>query len=130
MKPYSGAIEDILGVQNDTIQSALKTGKISDYCSIFLTIRGIERFPTIVHLINQNGELIDETYATGPQEFEFRNLKPSRFKIRIIYDDNENGKWDTGDFLNSVQPEQVYYINSVIEAKANWEVEESIQLVP
>ena len=125
-----GAIEDILGVQNDTIQSSLKTGKVSDYCSIFLTIRGIERFPTIVHLINQNGDLIDETYATGPQEFQYRNLKPSRFKIRIIYDDNENGKWDTGDFLNNVQPEQVYYINSIIEAKANWEVEESIQLVP
>ena len=125
-----GAIEDILGVQNDTIRSSIKTGKISDYCSIFLTIRGIERFPAIIHLIDQTGDLIAKTYASEPQEFEFRNLKPARFKIRIIYDDNENGKWDTGNFLQNVQPEQVYYVKSVIEAKANWEVEENILLTP
>ena len=123
-----GAIEDIFGVQNDSIQSSLKTGKISDYCSVFLTIRGIERFPAIVHLINQTGDLIAETYATGPQEFEFKNLRPSRFKIRIIYDDNENRKWDTGNFLKKEQPEDVYYVKTVIEAKANWEVEETILL--
>ena len=125
-----GAIEDILGIQNDTIQSAIKTGKISDYCSIFITMTGIERFPAIVHLINEKGDIIAQTYATGPQEFEFKNLRPGRFKIRIIYDDNENLKWDTGDFLKNIQPEQVYYVKSVIEAKANWEVEENIQLRP
>ena len=125
-----GAIEDILGIQNDTIQSALKTGKISDYCSIFITMRGIERFPALIHLIDQKGVLVAETYATGTQEFEFKNLRPGRFKIRIIYDDNENRIWDTGDFLKNVQPEQVYYVKSVIEAKANWEVEENILLTP
>jgi len=125
-----GAIEDIFGVANDTIKSSIKTGEISDYCSIYLTIRGIERFPAIIHLIDQKGDLIAETYATGPQEFEFRNLRPARFKIRIIYDDNGNRKWDTGDFLNKVQPEQVYYVKTIIEAKANWEVEENILLTP
>lgn len=93
-------------------------------------MRGVERFPAIIHLIDQKGDLIAETYATGPQEFEFKYLRPGRFKIRIIYDDNENRIWDTGDFLKNVQPEQVYYVKSVIEAKANWEVEENILLTP
>ncbi len=57
-------------------------------------------------------------------------MRPSRFKIRIIYDDNENREWDTGDFLNNVLPEQVYYVKTIIEAKANWEVEESLLLTP
>ncbi len=125
-----GAIEDMFGIQNDTIKSSIKTGKISDYCSIFLTMRGVERFPAIIHLINEKGDLVAETYATGPQELVFRRLRPSRFKIRIIYDDNENREWDTGDFLNNVLPEQVYYVKTIIEAKANWEVEESLLLTP
>ncbi|MGI9532766.1 Ig-like domain-containing protein [Lutimonas sp.] len=125
-----GAIEDIFGVRNDSINSAIKTGSVSDYCSIFLTIQGFESFPAIIHLIDEKGDLIVETYARSPQEFEFRNLRPSRFKIRIIYDDNENGQWDTGDFLQKIQPEKVYYVKSVIEAKANWEVEERIILRP
>jgi len=125
-----GAIEDIMGVQNDTIEASLKTGKVSDYCSIFLTLRNIQRFPAIIELINDQGDIVAKKYATEPKEFEFRNLKPSRFMIRIIYDDNGNHKWDTGNFLQNIQPEQVYYVKTIIEAKANWEVEENILLQP
>ncbi|UCE93170.1 MAG: hypothetical protein JSV73_10205, partial [Flavobacteriaceae bacterium] len=63
-------------------------------------------------------------------EFEFRNLQPSRFMIRIIYDDNGNGKWDTGNYLLNLQPEEVYYVKTILEAKANWELEENIMLQP
>ena len=50
--------------------------------------------------------------------------------IRIIYDDNGNRKWDTGNFLLNIQAEEVYYVKTILEAKANWEVEESITLKP
>lgn len=125
-----GAIEDILGVQNDTIKASIKTGKISDYCSIFLTLRNIERFPVIIELINDKGEIVAKKFASEPKEFEFKNLRPSRFMIRIIYDDNGNRKWDTGNFLLNIQAEEVYYVKTILEAKANWEVEESITLKP
>jgi len=125
-----GAIEDILGVQNDTIKTGIKTGKNSDYCSLFLTIRNFERFPVIVDLIDDRGGIVGRTYASQEQEFVFRNLRPARFMIRIIYDDNDNGIWDTGNFLLDQHPEKVHYVRTIIEAKANWEVEEKIMLKP
>lgn len=125
-----GAIEDIMGVQNDTIEASLKTGKVSDYCSIFLTLRNIERFPVIIELINDKGDIVARKFAEEAREFEFKNLRPSRFMIRIIYDDNGNQKWDTGNYLKNIQPEQVHYVKTIIEAKANWEVEENITLQP
>lgn len=125
-----GAIEDIFGLSNDTIKASIKTGKVSDYCSIFLTLRNIERFPIILELINEKGEIVAKKYAKESQEFEFTYLRPSRFMIRIIYDDNGNQKWDTGKFLLNIQPEKVYYVKTIIEAKANWEVEENIMLKP
>ena len=125
-----GGVEDILGLKNDTIKSTIKTGNVSDYCSIYLTIGNVERFPVIIDLINDKGDIVAKTYAEEPREFEFRNLKPSRFMIRIIYDDNGNKKWDTGNFLLNQQPEKVHYVKSIIEAKANWEVEERILLKP
>jgi len=48
----------------------------------------------------------------------------------VIYDDNDNGKWDTGNYLKSLQPEEVYYFENIIDAKANWEVVESFTLQP
>lgn len=125
-----GGVEDILGIRNDSLKSTIKTGKTSDYCSLFLTIGNIKRFPIILDLINDRGQLISRTRAKEEKEFVFRNLRPSRFMIRIIYDDNGNGVWDTGNYLEDIHPEEVRYVRSIIEAKANWEVEERISLRP
>lgn len=125
-----GGIEDIFGVQNDTLKVKFSTGKVADYCSIFLNILNIEKFPVIVDLIDDRGNLIAKKFASEPREFEFRNLRPARFKVRVIYDENGNQRWDTGDYLNKIQPEKVYYINNVIEAKANWEVNETLTISP
>ena len=46
------------------------------------------------------------------------------YMVRIIYDVNKNKKWDTGSFLQRLQPEEVYYFKNVITAKANWEIVE------
>ena len=125
-----GGIEDILGVQNDTVKTSLRTGKTSDYCSLFLTVQNIEKFPVIIDLIDDRGELVGRKYATEPREYEFTRLKPARFMVRIIYDENGNQAWDTGNFLKKLQPEKVFYLSNIIEAKANWEVNETLIIEP
>jgi len=127
---FPGAITDIFGLQNDSLKVELRTGKIADYCSIFLTINNVDRYPVIVDLINEKGEIVAKKYVERSEELQFLHLEPSRFKVRLIYDDNMNGKWDTGNFLRKVQPEAVYYFRNVIDAKANWEVVESLNLEP
>lgn len=125
-----GGIEDIFGVQNDSLTSKLRTGKASDYCSLFLTIGNIEQFPVIIDLIDSKGMVVAKTYATEPREYQFINLQPARFMVRIIYDTNGNRQWDTGSFLDNLQPEKVHYIKNIIEAKANWEVNETLMVGP
>ena len=125
-----GAVEDLFGIVNDTTDVSVRTGKLADYCSVFLTLNNIDRYPVVIDLINDRGEIVAKKYATEPREFEFLNLQPSRFKIRLIYDDNGNGRWDTGNYLLKVQPEEVYYFKNIIDAKANWEVVESFTLTP
>lgn len=124
------AVKDIFGVRNDTLITSFKTGKVSDYCSIYLTLRNIDRYPVIIELMTDKGDVVARKYAKEGREYKFINLRPSRFMIRIIYDDNGNGKWDTGNYLLNIQPEEVYYVKTILEAKANWEVEESISLKP
>lgn len=50
-----------------------------------------------------------------------RRLNPDKYNIRIIVDENENGKWDTGDLFAKKQPELVIPYTDVIELKAGWE---------
>lgn len=125
-----GGLKDIFGISNDSIRVKFKTGRRSDYCSVFLTLQNIRRYPIIVDLINDRGMIVGKAFASEAREFEFKNLEPARFKVRLIYDDNENQKWDTGNFLELREPEEVYYFKNVIDAKANWEVVEQLILDP
>ncbi len=122
---FPGAITDLFGTQNDSLKVKFQTKSPSSYCSIFLTMNNIKSYPIIIDLIDDKGDVIVKKYAEQEQEYEFKNLLPSRFKIRIIYDTNRNKKWDSGNFLLKEQPEEVYYFENIIVAKANWEVIES-----
>ena len=42
--------------------------------------------------------------------------------IRVIIDSNDNNQWDTGNYLDKIQPEEVYYLTQEIDLRANWDV--------
>lgn len=121
-----GAVVDFFDTQNDTLNFAFSTKRPSNYSSIFLTLNNIEKYPIIVDLIDDRGKVTAKYYAESAHIIRFNNIAPSRYKVRILYDENKNKMWDTGNYFNKVQPEKVYYFKNIIEAKANWEVEFSL----
>jgi hypothetical protein len=48
----------------------------------------------------------------------------------VIYDDNQNKVWDAGNFLAKRQSEEVYYFPKEIDVRANWDVEQLVNLQP
>lgn len=48
-------------------------------------------------------------------------LQPGGYGMRIIADENENGKWDTGDLFEKRQPELVIPFTGELQLKAGWE---------
>ena len=54
---------------------------------------------------------------------------PGDYELRILYDDNKNGKWDPGEFFGKKkQPELVKPVERKIVVKSNWENEFEIAL--
>ena len=125
---YPGAITDFFGATNDTLNLRLNTGSYADYGNLRLNLSGTVNYPVIVQLTNEKGVTSREIYATEPRVFEFNNIEPARYLVRLIIDANENGKWDTGDYLKKIQPEQVLYYGKVLEVRANWELEETFNI--
>ena len=72
--------------------------------------------------------MIQEQFVSSTSNITFLHLKPESYKIRIIYDDNNNGKWDTGDFLRRTQPERVEYFEEIQEVRPNWSLNEVITI--
>lgn len=126
MELYPGAITDFYNIINDSLSVGFSTKKPSNYSSIFLTLNNIKSYPIIIHLINDRGVVVATDYLKSKREIVFENLLPSRYMVRVIYDTNGNKKWDTGNFSQRLQAEEVYYYKHIITAKANWQVEQPL----
>jgi len=74
-----------------------------------------------VQLTDEKGKLYREIYLSEATAIDFNTLEPGNYLIRIIFDSNANGRWDTGNYLKKIQPERVIYYPGVIEMRANWE---------
>ena len=123
-----GAITDFFGIENDTLSYNLSTGSLADYGTLTMILSGDVTYPVIVQLTNEKGVVQREIAATEPQPFEFNNLDPGNYIARVIFDENGNGKLDTGNFLEKRQPEDISYYPGTIEIRANWIKEETFIL--
>lgn len=123
-----GAITDFFETENDTISIKLVTKSYADFGNLRLTLDGAVNYPLIVQLTDEKGATIKELFANENQTFEFTNIKPAKYLIRVIYDSNGNQKWDTGNYLQRIQPEKVTYYPNVLEVRANWELEQTFTL--
>jgi hypothetical protein len=55
-------------------------------------------------------------------------LEPSKYTLRVIYDANGNKEWDSGNFLERRQPEEVIYFPKEIDVRSNWDVDQTFDL--
>lgn len=65
-------------------------------------------------IISKNTTLVYTTYPTA------------KYRIRVIYDENKNGRWDTGSVRDKQQPERSWTLEKVIALRPNWDLEESM----
>ena len=119
---YPNALTDIFNTSNDTIISQFKTRSLEDYGEITLDVKNTKKTPVIIQLTDLNDKTIAQETTSVSKNISFKYLNPNRYKIRIIYDTNNNGKWDSGNYLAKKQPELVEYLPEIQEVRANWQL--------
>ena len=126
---YPNAIVDIRGNVNDTLNYKVITQTLEDYGNIYLDVVRNNDSKFILHLIDNNGDIIREYINISQNStYSFDLIRPGKYSFRLIEDLNENSKWDTGDYLKKIQPEPVYYYKDEIEVRANWDLNETFNL--
>ena len=74
----------------------------------------------IVCLCNEKGEIRYSKFAKEDSEILFDFIPPADYRVKIIYDENSNGKWDTGKYIENVYPERVIEYDKKQTVKSNW----------
>ena len=74
-----------------------------------------------IQLVDERFKIIQE--IVSQTDYEFRDVPPGNYRIRILQDKNNNGKWDFGNILEGEVPEPVIFYPDIIPVKKNWELE-------
>lgn len=131
-----GALRDFYEKENDTLNYTVSTKLYANYGNLRVTLRNLKRYPVILQILNSKDAIIGTSYIeneTQTTEIAFDAIPADNYSIRVIYDDNKNREWDTGNYLEKRQPEEVYYYMEGIKPKEitireNWDATETFTL--
>ena len=122
------AIADSTGLQllkADTIK--FKTKKEADYGNLVLRFTNLAN---VVHPVLQfiKGEEIVKSVPITTAIWSDKLFVPGEYELRILFDENNNGVWDTGNYAKKIQPEKAITLDKNLSIKANWDNERDIKL--
>lgn len=119
----SATIYSVYGRWNNTLKNAFKVKKEDDYGHLYINVIGVDT-TAFVELLN-NSDLPVRKAKVKDGGALFMDLKPDKYYARLTIDLNGNGQWDTGNYAEKRQPEQVFYCPKLFQVMQNWQVEET-----
>ncbi|SHG76683.1 Ig-like domain-containing domain [Pedobacter caeni] len=133
-KPYqlkfgAGTFTAIFNTKNKEFLKDFKLGSKDDYGSLIVKIVPPEKNKSyIVEIIDANKNAVNTMVITQDTTARFANYKAGKYFIRIIYDNNKNGRWDTGSVAEKRQPEKIWNEPKELSIRALWERNETITI--
>ncbi len=128
LKIFPGALINFNDKKNDTLTYSFSTNNTTDYGNLKVTLENVKRFPVIVELTTEKGEILATEFSEKSNVINFDLLEPKKYILRLIYDDNKDKLWTPGSFLEQRQSEEVIYFPKEIDVRANWDVEQPFDL--
>lgn len=121
----STAVTDIYGLHSDKITHEFTVKNPDEYSGLVFSLQNADT-TAIVELLD-GSDNVTRTARVDPAtgKVTFRYITPGTFYARLFLDRNHNGRWDTGNVADSLQPEEVYYYPRKLDLKANWDIEQA-----
>ena len=111
-------------IHTKEIDVSFNTLPLSDYGIFTFNLFPEKKQNYILQLINENAIIVREFYFSTDTSVTFYYLTPEMYLSKIIFDNDNNNKWSTGNYNLKVQPEQIIFYPNEIKVRANWEIEE------
>ncbi len=127
----SAACVNIYGISSREYSKTFKTRESDYYGTLTFSFSNVP-CPMLVQLLKNDKDetVLRQASFSKDGDVTFNYLDPEKYKVKVIYDTNNNGKWDTGSYQDKIQPERVSYVNEVIRLRSNWSQTHEWNLTP
>ena len=114
----SASVVGLYGLHNDALEHEIRFAPLDTYSTFTVNVAN-PKSSYLIELLDNKGDITRRgRIKEGKVDFFF--LIPGKYYVRLIDDVNMNNKWDTGEYAEKRQPENVYYINKVFDLKQDW----------
>jgi uncharacterized protein (DUF2141 family) len=125
----AGAFTAIFKAKNKEFTKKFQLAKRDDYGTLVVKIVVPEpEKQYLLEITNEAKVVVNTLVVAKDTTVKFANYRAGRYFIRIIYDSNKNGIWDTGDVKAGIQPEKIWAESKELSIRANWDRNETIEL--
>lgn len=124
----SMAVTGVYGLYNKKIVREFTTKALEDYSTVTFNLADTAGVDIVVELLGTNDQPISTVAAVDNQAY-FPFISEGTYYARAFIDRNGNGKWDTGNVTDRIQPEEIFYYPKKIELKKNWDVAQTWNLL-
>ena len=124
----SAAFVDIYGLVSGEYKQGIKVKTLDEYASIVIEVSGLDEKNIILQLLDNGDKPVQEVAVGDDGTAQFFYVLPGTYYLRAFVDRNGNGHWDTGNYDEDLQAEDVYYYWRAIDAKAKWDITEQWNL--
>ncbi len=119
-----GALNSYATLKHDTLINSFITKKKEDLGLLVMKIEMDSILPVFIELSDTKGNLIlKDKLAQGSYTLRIDNMEPGSYKLKAVYDRNQNIRWDTGNYLKALQPEEILNYPEDIQLRANWDLD-------
>jgi uncharacterized protein (DUF2141 family) len=127
IKFEDAAFTAIFNAKNKEVSKSFKLETADSYGTLTLNVEVPSTDKSfIVEFIDEKLNPIKSSILNKSDKIIFENYPAGIYYIRVIYDENKNGVWDTGNINNGTQPEKIWYSQTETSLRANWEREEKL----
>lgn len=127
LKLAENAFTDVLGTKSKVYSKKFELDIDDNYGSISINVSVPDTTKTyLVQWLNERKDVLKQNSIKKNTLLNYIRYPTAKYLIRIIYDDNANGEWDTGNVKEGRQPEKTWNFDKTISLRPNWDLEENV----
>ncbi len=121
---------DIFGFSQDSLAFSFATKPLDSYGSLTMHVE-VPDFEGdfIIQMLRENESVLKSKIIQESKIIDFGYVDPGKYLIKVIFDKNRNGRWDSGDYIRNIQPERVSFFSKTIDLRSNWLIEENWKIL-
>ncbi len=117
----SAAVYDIYDLPCKAGAYSFKIIELDKYGTLYVDVDSAPA-NSLLQLVDKKDVVVRQRKVPDNGKVAFRYLKASTYMLRIVVDDNNNDKWDYGNFDEGRMPERLIYYMEEIVVRANWDI--------